>query len=101
MTEHVVASERLPTFIAIVDGVETDLVTLNKGVRICKRSAGSGSREPGEQLRVRLQLGSQSATPRRVDVWPQATNRLSCVRGESHHRLSWLTKILADDSLLF
>ena len=57
MTDDIVASERLSTFVAVVDGVEASRVALNEGTRIRIHADGTATTEAGGSSLVRLQLG--------------------------------------------
>ena len=69
LSEGVDSSERLSTFVAVVDGVETDRVALDEGHRLWVREDKSHTEEPGAASRFSLQLGSSGGADRRVVIW--------------------------------
>ncbi|WP_220465653.1 GDSL-type esterase/lipase family protein [Microbacterium esteraromaticum] len=63
------SSERRSTFVAVVDGVETDRVALDEGHRLWVREDKSHTEEPGAASRFSLRLGPSAGSERRVVIW--------------------------------
>lgn len=69
LSEGVDSSERLSSFVAVVDGVETDRVALDEGHRLWVHEEKSHTEGPGAASRFSLQLGSSGGSERRVVIW--------------------------------
>jgi hypothetical protein len=69
MSEGVLSSDRLSSFIAEVDGVETDRVALDEGRRMWVGDGGGYREKRGAPSCVALRLGGSAGVQRRLRLW--------------------------------